>query len=350
MLAKAVALATSRWSQLRLGRGLAMKNLIRPIATAAIASLMLMFVGMNAALAASCSVTISSCGCTIDSSGIFKTSGALMSSSSSVDCIDITVSNVVLILQGDITGPSSGVTADGIHVMSGATNSFIEGSTTSTPNTISGFANGVEADASGATIEDLKANGNSASGIVLSSASNSMIGDSTANLNGATGIMVDGGINDILSNDETDSNVNGFEITTGSGNAFNDGGANSNTGYGMWIRASNGNVIKDSSGMNNGTAVYIGCAANKGPTGKPCSPSAPGADKNRIQESNMGPDTSDGIAIDTGNTLNRVIATGAFGDGGLDYADKNPGCDHNVWLVFLNNTTKKKPGCIHALP
>jgi hypothetical protein len=102
--------------------------------------------------------------------------------------------------------------------------------------------------------------------------------------------------------------------------------------------------------MNNGTALYIGCAASEGPTGKPCSPSAPGANENRVQESGLGPDTSYGIAIDHGNTLNRVIATGANGDGVFDFADKNPGCDHNDWLVFLNKTTKKKPGCIHALP
>jgi hypothetical protein len=319
---------------------------IRSITAVVVVSLLLWSSGVNAA---SCSTPISSCGCEITFGGVYVTSGALISASATVDCIDVTASNVVLILAGDITGPGGGVTADGIHLMSTASNSFVEGANTLgsfTTHTISGFATGIQDDASGVLIDLIKANGNVHNGIALTSASNCIVGNSTANGNTGLGMLSDAGFNNSFPNDEADSNADGFEITGGSGSVINDSGASMNTGYGMWIKRSNGNAIKDSSTTHNPTGMYIGCAASGGPTGKPCNPSVPPANLNKVQQSGANNGTI-GVAIDKGDSLNRVIVTGAVTNTTFDFIDKNGGCDHNVWLGDAVTGTTKKPGCIH---
>jgi len=62
---------------------------------AALASVILVSVGVRAAIIPSCTATISSCGCIINSADVFITSGALASTSSNVDCIDINASGNV---------------------------------------------------------------------------------------------------------------------------------------------------------------------------------------------------------------------------------------------------------------
>src|SRR5215469_7996419 len=76
---------------------------------------------------ASCATTIAACGCQADTAAVYETSGPLTSASMTTDCIDVTASGAVLVLTGNITGPGGGVTADGIHVTSGASNVFISG-------------------------------------------------------------------------------------------------------------------------------------------------------------------------------------------------------------------------------
>jgi hypothetical protein len=286
----------------------------------------------------------------ITSGGIFTTSGALISASASVDCIDITAANVVLILAGNLTGPGGAVTADGIHLMSTASNSFVEGSSvvggTFNDHTISGFATGVQDDASGVIVDSVNANGNVQNGIALTSASNCIVGNSEAKGNSGIGMLSDGGSNNTFPNDGGDSNADGFEITGGSGNIISDSGASMNTTYGMWFRGSNKDAVKDSSADHSLTNMYVGCAMSGGPTGKPCTPSVAPSNLNKIQESGFNNGTI-GVAIDKGDSLNRVIVSGAVTNTSFDFIDKNGGCDHNVWLGDAVTGTTRKPGCIH---
>src|SRR6266849_205928 len=186
-------------------------------AVAALASVMLALVGVRAASAASCSTTISSCGCVISSADVFTTSGALGSGSATVDCIDINASGAVLIVAGNITGPGGGVTADGIHIMSGASNVFISGRTTPGAGShavVGGFATGIQVDGSNAEIDQLDATGNVTNGVVFNKVTDSDYDDSKADSNpGGDGILINAGSSNIVSDDEFNLNNNGVEIS-----------------------------------------------------------------------------------------------------------------------------------------
>src|SRR6266849_2049216 len=248
----------------------------RTFLCAALASAMLVSVGVRAAITPSCSATISSCGCIINSAAVFVTSGALISASSNVDCIDINASGAVLVLAGDITGPGGVVTADGIHIMSSASNVFISGKTTPgfslTHAQVTGFATGIQVDGSNVEIHLLNANGNVTNGVVFNGVTGGDWNGSAASSNpGGDGVLISGGSGNIVADaNQINTNVNGIEISSSANNRILDSGADSNTVYGIWFGQSNGNEINGSATNSSATGTYIGCFSSGGPTGKKC--------------------------------------------------------------------------------
>jgi hypothetical protein len=319
------------------------------VAVTALASAMLTLAGIRTASAASCSATISSCGCVISSAAVFMTSGPLVSASSTVDCIDISASGAVLIVAGDITGPGGGVTADGIHIMGGASNVFIAGKTTPgfsmTHAKVTGFATGIQIDGSNAEINELDAdvNGN---GVVFNNVTGGDYNDSVANSNaGGDGVLITGGSGNIVGDaDNIGMNNNGIEISSSTNNRILDSGASSNTVYGMWFDKSSGNQINGSSTNNNATGTYIGCSSTGGPTGTKC-PSGKNSQFNSMTNSGGNSNSDAAVAIDSGASGNVVDESGGSSNTTDDAVDKNKKCDHNVWME--NGFFKVSQSCIH---
>ena len=326
-------------------------RLIGAATVAALASVMLMLAGVRAALAASCSTTISSCGCTVDSAEVFVTSGPLSSASTTVDCIDISASGAVLILAGDITGPGGGVTADGIHIMSGASNVFISGK--ATPGfslahaKVSSFATGIQVDGSNAEINQLDANGNVNNGVVFNNVTGGDYNGSAASLNaGGDGVLIKGGSSNLVVDaSHIDMNNNGIEISSSSNNRILDSGAGSNKVYGIWFGQSSGNEINGSATDSNATGTYIGCSSSGGPTGTKCPAGVKSSQFNSMTNSGGNKNSDVGVAIDLGDSGNVIDESGGSSNTTDDAADKNKKCDHNVWME--DGFTKASQSCIH---
>ena len=326
----------------------------RAFLCAALASAMLLSLsGRNAsaAITGPCGTTISSCGCIISSVDVFVTSGALISSSSNVDCIDISASGAVLVLQGDITGPGGGVTADGIHIMSGASNVFISGKNTPgfslTHAKVTGFATGIQIDGSNAEVHQLDANGNVNNGVVFNGVTGGDWNGSSANSNaGGDGVLISGGSSNLVADaNSVGTNINGIEISSSPNNRILDSAANSNSVYGIWFGQSNGNEINGSATNSNATGTYIGCFSTGGPTGKKCPAGMKTSQFNSMTNSGGNSNSAVGVAIDSGDSGNVVDESGGSSNAGGDAVDKNKKCDHNVWME--NSFTVKSQGCIH---
>src|SRR5260370_30677023 len=313
---------------------------------------MSMIVGVRAVSAASCSTTISSCGCVISSADVFITSGALVSGSSSVDCIDINASGAVLIVAGNITGPGGGVRADGIHIMSGASHVFLSGTATpgnsGTRSIVAGFATGIQVDGSNAEIDHLDAIGNVTNGVVFNNVTDSDYDIGSANSNaGGDGILINGGSGNIVSDATFHLNQNGVEISGSSNNRIFDtqimGVLAGNNGYGFLIAQSSGNHIKDSeTDRNTGTGTYLGCSATGGPSGKKCGKPSK---FNRIIASGGNSNGGAGVGVDLGDSGNVLDLNGGSSNTGGDGVDKNKKCDHNISMGSGFGTTSSS--CNH---
>jgi hypothetical protein len=305
---------------------------------------------------ASCATTIGSCGCQVDTAAVYETSGPLISSSMSTDCIDITASGAVLVLKGSITGPGGGVTADGIHVMSGASNVFISGQ--SAPGflglaanaVVGGFATGIQIDGSNAEIDRLNANGNVTNGVVLNNVTGADYDVSEANSNaGGDGVLINGGSGNIVGDSETDLNKNGIAISSSSNNRILDTGAGDvsggNTVYGFWIAQSNGNQINGSGTNSNATGTYYGCFSSGGPMGKKCPAGMKNSLFNSMTNSGGNKNSDAGVAIDLGDSGNVIDESGGSSNTTDDAVDKNKKCDHDTWIE--NGFTTASQSCIH---
>jgi hypothetical protein len=303
---------------------------------------------------ASCATTIGACGCQADTATVYETSGPLISSSISTDCIDMTASGAVLVLKGNITGPGGGVTADGIHVMSGASNVFISGQ--SIPGffplahnvVVGGFATGIQIDGSNAEIDRLNANGNVTNGVVFNNVTGSDYDDSEANSNAGDGVLINGGSGNIIGDSEADMNNNGMVIASSSNNRMVDPGAGAfggNTNYGFWFRQSNGNQLNGGATNNNATGTYIGCFSSGGPTGKKCPAGMKNSLFNSMTNSGGNKNSDAGVAIDLGDSGNVVDESGGSSSTAGDAVDKNKKCDHNTWME--DSFTTVSQSCIH---
>ena len=314
---------------------------------------MLLIVTVRDSSAASCSTPISACGCVITSASVFTTSGALNSASSSVDCIDISASGAVLVLNGDITGPGGGVTADGIHIMSGASNVYISGKATpgfsGVHARVAGFAVGIQVDGSNAEINLLDANGNATNGVVFNNVTGcDFNGSAAASNSSGDGVLVSGGSGNIVadtSNANADSNINGIVFLNSSNNRILDSAADLNTNYGIWFGQSNGNEINGTSTNSNITGTYIGCFSAGGPTGKKCPSGMKNSQFSSMTSSGGNKNSNAGVAIDSGDSGNVIDESGGSSNLSGDAVDKNKKCDHNVWMK--NSFTVKSQGCIH---
>lgn len=301
---------------------------------------------------ASCATTIGSCGCQADTAAEYETSGPLTSSDAATDCIDITASGAVLVLKGNITGPGGGVTADGIHVMSSASNVFISGQ--STPGffglaanaVVKGFATGVQVDGSNTEIDRLNANGNVTNGVVLNNVTDSDYDDSEADSNaGGDGVLINGGSGNIVGDSESDLNKNGIVVSSSANSRILDSGGSSNTVYGFWIAQSNGNEINGSGTNSNATGTYYGCFSSGGPTGKKCPAGMKNSLFNSMTNSGGNKNSSVGVAIDLGDSGNVIDESGGSSNTTDDAADKNKKCDHDTWME--NSFTTVSQSCIH---
>lgn len=297
-----------------------------------------------------CSTTISSCGCSIDSAAVFETSGALASADLANDCIDINASGAVLVLAGDITGPGGAVTADGIHIMSGATGVFIAGRTTpgfGAHAAVKGFATGIQVDASNAEIDQLDASANTTNGVVFNNVTGGDFDDASADNNaGGAGVLISGGSGNIFADANADMNKSGVLISGSSTNRIADSEGNHCAVYGVWFDQSNDNHIKDSStDHNTGAGTYIGCFASGGPTGKRCPAGMKTSNFNRSIFSGGNSNGNAGVAIDVGDSFNISDGNGGSSNATFDAIDKNRNCDHNVWME--DGFTTVSQACIH---
>ena len=301
---------------------------------------------------ASCATTIGACGCQVDTAAVYETSGALTSASMSTDCIDITASGAVLVLKGNITGPGGGVTADGIHVMSSASNVFISGQAAPgflglTANAVvGGFATGVQVDGSNAEIDRLNANGNITNGVVLNNVTGGDYDDSEADSNtGGDGVLINGGSGNIVGDSETDLNKNGIVVSSSANSRILDSDGSSNMVYGFWIAQSNGNQINGSGTNSNATGTYYGCFSSGGPMGKKCPAGMKNSLFNSMTNSGGNKNSNAGVAIDLGDSGNVVDESGGSSNTTDDASDKNKKCDHNTWME--DGFTTVSQSCIH---
>ena len=301
---------------------------------------------------ASCATTIGACGCQVDTAAVYETSGPLTSASMSTDCIDITASGAVLVLKGNITGPSGGVTADGIHVMSSASNVFISGQAVpgffglAANAVVGGFATGIQLDGSNAEIDRLNANGNVTNGVVFNKVTGGDYDDSEADSNaGGDGVLIAGGSGNIIGDPEADMNNNGMVIASSSNNRILDAGAKNNTVYGIWFGQSNGNQLNGGATDSNATGTYIGCFASGGPMGKKCPAGMKNSMFNSMTNSGGNKNSDAGVAIDLGDSGNVVDQSAGSSNTGGDGVDKNKKCDHNTWME--DRFTAVSQSCIH---
>ena len=103
---------------------------------------------------------ISACGTTISKPGFYQVTQDLTASGG--DCINVNAARTIVFLNGhNLTGAGSGI---GVRFSSRAKSSFLEGGNA----TISGFAIGVEDDASYVHGDNFNANGNTTGGLLVS--------------------------------------------------------------------------------------------------------------------------------------------------------------------------------------
>src|SRR5260370_28612290 len=116
-----------------------------------------------------------------------------LANSTNSDCLIIKAPNVVLNINNhSMTGNGAGI---GIHILSSATDAFIEARAASNVP-ITSFATGVQDDANGMTLDSAAVDGNSDIGVMFNGTSNSSVDDSNVNGNGKGVLIMNGGKNE----------------------------------------------------------------------------------------------------------------------------------------------------------
>jgi len=268
---------------------------------------MLLTIAGVASAQVSCDSSITSCGCTISSAGVYTIDADLDSSqglTSGNSCLDVAAANVLLFTNGHpILGDGSG-NGIGIHVLSGATNAFLEAAGVQGSSVyysvLLGWQYGLESQAPGVTADGFGYDVNT-TGVLLKGAQNNTIAWSEA-----------------------------------IGNAV----------YGMWISGGIGNQISGASISDNAVAgVYLGCSGT-GPQGQPCTGhgNSVATQTNYIYALTVGGMENYGIAVEQGGTQNVVVNDASSGNTTDDLFDGNSGCGSNLWLV--NTFVKSNDPCI----
>lgn len=96
------------------------------------------------------------------------------------------------------------------------------------------------------------------------------------------------------------------------------------------MASSNNQAGNGSSDNNLDTGVYIGCSAT-GPTDAKCKGVGP-SKGNRVYDGGASTNTKYGVAIDLGDTGNIVGDMEGGSNGTDDALDNNANCDSNVWV------------------
>ena len=317
-----------------------------------------------------CSKSITACGCTITLAGkyqvpidIFGFQGLTLKSG----CIDVNVSNVKLTVNGAIVGPGvnscpntpspltrgarrplgkearqsamqqtpfrypddgSGPNLIGIHVLPGISNVTLNFG----GEDVCGWTYGVESEGASVSISTVGTYDNNVGLFFNNATSNSCLYC------------------------DSEFNVNGVQISGGSGNSYTDGSGSNNSQYGFWVYGSSGNKFTDNFANYNSIAgFYLGCAAD-GEYARSITCPTP-TDGNTLVKNTAG-DNGDlpytpgfGIAVERKalyNVIeNNMTHDSAFGlyNETLDIVDGNGNCVYNTYKN--NNYTTKQPNCIH---
>lgn len=245
------------------------------------------------------------------------------------DCLIVSAANVILYLNGfPITGAGSGV---GVHVLSSASNAFVEGHDA----VISGFADGVEVDGSKDLAENFSANRNSDAGVLLNNAKQAKLSNFSADHNGGDGVRIYKG---------------SYNIVAGSIDA------SYNARYGIWLYGASHDSVGGFVVIDNATAgVYLGCSpTGPGPAGSECTRKSLLSKNNSLFTGTMGASLPGlqpyGLVVDLGDDFNRVTnMSGDLFESSGDLVDENPACSNNDWFgeQQIFRTVPPSPGgCI----
>ena len=249
---------------------------------------------------------ISTCGVTIRKPGFYQVTQDL--SASSGDCLDVNARAIVFLNGHHLRGAGSGV---GIRFFPRAKNSFLAGGNA----TISGFAIGVQDDASNVRGDNFNANGN------------------------AGGVLVNGAQSSTFSNFQASNNSSyGVHFSLGANSVAESAQASGNGSYGIWLDGSKGVRIDNFDTEHNAIAgVYIGCASN-GP-GSSCSGGKRISSANQIYDGFADSNGPYGIAIDTSANANLVTSVEAMNNKTADLLDLNR-CGNSSWFgnTYANAT------------
>jgi len=250
----------------------------------------------DAAKPTSCGVSIKACGCTISSPGFYDVAGTLLDVklNSDTSCVAIKSPNVVLSLDGmTISGAGAGI---GIHVLSGANNSFVSGSKAGGGSNamVTGWDTGILVEANNVVVQNVTTGSNATTGIQVHKAK-------FVSVSGVT----------------SSSNKNG-----------------------VWLNDSSLDQVDYSPGIsgNKGPGILIGCTGT-------CPKSATSS-QNRILGNTLSKNQS-GIVIVSGSLHNVITDNSATGStGGDDMMDSNNDCATDIWFGNMFGTAEPAP-CIN---
>jgi parallel beta helix pectate lyase-like protein len=297
--------------------------------------------------AAACATKFMNC-CTINESGTYTVIGSFPAPKGTQTCIDITASNVILNVSGDLQnleGPGVDTGTVGIDIEASAKQVSIFNLEADN------FGQGIRIDGPNATLNAVVFDANQ-TGIFVDGA-NALIDDSTASGNGGAGIQINKTATHfvIAGNVEVGGNGAGIELNGASGGFLNGFATSGNDTFGIWVNGASNNVITNFYSDNNSIAgVYLGCNP-AGPDGQAsCSKTSSNdnlvlgyGDSDSSVSSTGDPTQSYGIAVGLGNLLDDVLTVA--GDGNLvdDALDENPSCGTNRWLGNAFTTSSPAP-------
>ena len=257
---------------------------------------------------------ISACGATISKPGFYQVTQDLTASGG--DCIDVNAAKAIVFLNGhQLRGNGSGV---GIKFSSRAAHSFLEGGNAG----ISGFAIGVEDDASNVHGDNFNANGNATGGLFVNGVQSSTFSNFQASSNGFYGV----------------------HFLMGSGSVAESAQASNNGSYGIWLDGAKSVRIDNFDTETNSTAgVYLGCASN-GPGGS-CAGAKRVNSANQIYDGFADGNGPYGIAIDVNASANIITSVESMNNKSADMLDLGK-CGASSW--FGNAFATANPnGCIN---
>ena len=343
----------------------------------------------HAACTAATTHTLSpaACGVVIATAGCYNITTSLVATSNTGDCIQITAPNVYLNLTGvSLSGTGGASTGNGIHVTSTGAGATIVG------GSVTGFGIGILAGAR-VLLEAPAVESNNSDGIQFNSAASSKIVSGSSNSNGGNGVTITGSNSfSLVSLDASSNRGSGLEINTSSAGSITNATANSNSLSGITLNQSNTTNIPDLNANNNGTYgvevvssttnkifgtainlngiygvylkesasnvvgspggtihcnglvdVYLGCSDSTGPNGIACPKPSSANEIDGVIVFGTGVNPY-GVAIDLGNTANKVLASSGSTDTIDDMYDANK-AGQNTW--FGNSFTTANQSYIH---